>query len=190
MVVYFSSDWHLGHTNIIKYDKRPFKDVEHMNSSIINNYNSIVTPNDEFYFLGDFCMGDRKKIDSYMEQLNGKKFFIKGNHDNGNTIKAYKKYGTYLGNMAEIKVGTQSIILCHYAMKMWNRCHHGTYHLYGHSHGSLPDDPNSLSFDCGINSWDYKPISFEEVERKMKAKTFKPIDHHGIRDFEINKHDK
>jgi calcineurin-like phosphoesterase family protein len=64
-------------------------------------------------------------------------------------------------------------------MKVWNKSHHGAWHLYGHSHGSLPDDINSLSFDVGVDSHDYKPISYEEVKRIMKKKIFKPLDHHG-----------
>lgn len=177
---YFGSDWHLGHANIIKYDKRPFKDVEEMNRTIIKNYNDIVKPEDEFYFLGDFCMGDHSKAESYMQQLvPNKKFFISGNHDKWSTIELYKKYGTYLGKMAEITIQKKPITLCHYAMRVWNHSHHGAYHLYGHSHGTLPEDPNSLSFDVGTNCWNYKPISFEEVQRKMNTKTFKPIDHHG-----------
>jgi calcineurin-like phosphoesterase family protein len=180
MLTYFSSDWHLGHANIIKYDKRPFKDTEEMNRTIIQNYNSIVKLEDEFYFLGDFCMGDRSKAESYFQQLiPNKKFFIAGNHDGRETVELYKKYGTYLGKMAEIRVEGQGITLNHYCMKVWNKSHHGNFHLYGHSHGSLPDDPNALSFDVGVNCWDYKPISFEEVKRTMAKKTFKPIDHHG-----------
>lgn len=180
---YFSSDWHLGHANIIKYDKRPFKNVSHMDDTIITEHNNIVTEADDFYFLGDFCMGDTSNIETYLARVRGKKYFIKGNHDKKATIDLYKKYGTYLGSLAEIDVDGTSIVLCHYAMRVWNKSHRGSYHLYGHSHGSLPEDPNSLSFDVGVNSWDYKPISFEQIGAKMKTKTFKPIDHHGAKHF-------
>lgn len=152
-----------------------------MNSTIINNYNSIVGPEDEFYYLGDFCMGDHSKAEAYLQQLNGKKFFVPGNHDKKSTIDLYKKYGTYLGRMAEISINKQSITLCHYSMKIWNHSHHGSWHLFGHSHGTLPDDPNSLSFDVGTNIWDYKPVSFDQVKARMEKKTFKPIDHHNGR---------
>lgn len=150
-----------------------------MNSTIIDNHNSIVKPEDEFYFLGDFCMGDHSKAESYLKRINGKKFFIKGNHDKKQTIDLYKQYGTYMGGLAEITINKRSITLCHYAMKVWNHSHHGAYHLYGHSHGTLPEDPNSLSFDVGVNSWGYKPIPYDEIERKMNTKTYKPVDHHG-----------
>jgi len=175
---YFSSDYHLGHHNVIKYDNRPFKDIYHMNETIIENHNSRVSNEDEFYFLGDFALCRYDDMEKYLSRLNGKKFFIKGNHDKKETIRLYQKYGTYLGNLAEIKINNQHIVICHYAMKVWNKSHHGTWHLYGHSHHSLPEDKNSLSFDVGINGWDYMPISFKQIENKMSKKTYKPKDHH------------
>ena len=72
----------------------------------------------------------------------------------------------------------RSIVLLHYAMKVWNKSHHGAWHLYGHSHGSLPESEDSLSFDCGVDSHDYRPISYDEVKRIMSKKTWKPLDHH------------
>ena len=184
-MIYFGSDWHLDHANVIKFDKRPFDNIEEMNTAIIKNYNSIVKPEDTFYFLGDFSFAKKKeRIEYQLSQLKGNKFFIKGNHDHRDVIEMYKKYGTYLGGMSEIKVNGQTIVLNHYAMRVWNKSHHGSYHLYGHSHGSLPEDPHSLSFDVGVNCNNYMPISFEEVERRMKSKNYLPVDHHGQRDFE------
>lgn len=174
---YFSSDWHLDHKNVIKYDNRPFKSVDEMNETIIVNYNNIVKPEDDFYFLGDFSF-NVKKMENHLSRLNGNLFFIKGNHDGKEHINLYKKYGIFLGEQKEIKVNNQSIILNHYSMKVWNKSHHGTWHLYGHSHGSLPDDKNSLSFDAGCMLFDYKPIEFEQVQKIMSKKEFKPIDHH------------
>ena len=65
-------------------------------------------------------------------------------------------------------------ILLHYAMKIWRSSFRGTWHLYGHSHGSLPDDPNSLSFDVGVDCHDYYPISYKEVKAIMAKKTWTP----------------
>lgn len=175
---YFSSDWHLGHKNIIKFDNRPFDTIEEMDKTIIRNYNSIVSPDDNFYYLGDFSFTSKNKTEDYLRQLNGRLFFIRGNHDKKDTIELYKKYGTYLGGLEEISIEGQKIILCHYAMKVWNGSHHSSYHLYGHSHHSLKEDINSLSFDVGCNGWDYKPLSFEEIKNKMDKKQFKAIDHH------------
>jgi calcineurin-like phosphoesterase family protein len=174
---YFSSDWHLGHSNILKYDNRPFKDVFHMNETIINQYNSIVTNEDDFYFLGDFCF-DRRNLESYLSRLNGNLFFIKGNHDKRDTINMYKDYGIYLGEQKTIEISGQKIVLNHYSMTVWDQSHRGSWQLYGHSHHSLPDNPNSLSIDVGCNGWDYKPLEFEQIKKIMSKKIWKPIDHH------------
>lgn len=130
---YFSSDWHLEHKNIIKYNNRPFRSLEEMNNTIIQNYNNLVLDNDDFYFLGDFCFND-KRTEEFISQLRGNLFFIRGNHDNLKTISLYEKYGVYLGEQAKIIVNKQDIILNHYAMKIWNKSHYGAYCLYGHSH--------------------------------------------------------
>lgn len=176
---YFTSDYHFGHTNILKYDNRPYTDIVTHDNDIIAKHNSIVTDEDEVYFLGDFTFSkDKKYVESLLVRLNGKKFFIKGNHDRSDMIKLYHKYGTYLGELAEIFVGEQKIVLCHYAMKVWNKSHCGAWHLYGHSHGSLFNDPSSLSFDVGIMLNNYYPLSFEQISVIMSKKQFKSIDHH------------
>lgn len=178
MADYFSADWHLDHANVIKYDNRPFKNVEEMNKTIIDNYNNIVKPNDNFYFLGDFCFNIRN-AEAHLEKLNGNLFFIRGNHDKKDMIRLYQKYGTYLGEQKKIKVQGQEIVLNHYGMRVWDKSHHGTWALYGHSHGSLPDDPNSLSMDVGCMLFDYKPLEFAQIKEIMSKKTWKPIDHHN-----------
>jgi len=180
VATYFSSDYHLGHKNVIKYDGRPFKDVSHMDEEIINNHNEVVDPEDDFYFLGDLSF-NRRATESYLQRLNGNKFFIGGNHDYSDTIKLYEKYGTYLGNLAEIDVAGQRIVICHYSMRVWNKSHHGAWHLYGHSHHSLPDDPHALSIDVGINGkgYNYRPLSFRQIKAIMAKKDYKPKDHHG-----------
>ena len=66
--------------------------------------------------------------------------------------------------------GQQLVVLFHYAIREWNASHHGTYHLYGHSHGTLPDNPKSLSFDVGVDCHDFYPLSYQEVKAIMKTK--------------------
>lgn len=179
---WFSSDWHLAHKNVIKYDNRPFKTIQEMDHTIISNYNKTVSPEDDFYFLGDFCF-DRKLTEVYLQQLKGNLFFIRGNHDKHDTIKLYQKYGTYLGEQKKIRVGEKEIILNHYSMEVWDKSHHGSYHLFGHSHGSLPENKHARKFDVGCMLFNYTPIEFEQVRAIMSKKEWKPVDHHtGNRD--------
>lgn len=174
-MIYFTADTHFNHKNIIQYSNRPFQSVEEMNQSLIDNINALVKSNDELYHLGDFAFGN---VEKFRRQINCKNLhIIFGNHDREARLNKHL-FSSY-SDFREIKVFGKSITLCHYAMRVWNKSHHGAYHLYGHSHGSLPDDPNSRSFDCGVDCHGYKPISFDEVTQLMSKKTWKAVDHHG-----------
>lgn len=176
--IWFGSDMHLGHNKILKYDKRPFENIQKHDALIINNYNKLVQPEDDFYYLGDFSFND-KHTEGYLQQLQGNKYFIRGNHDRKQTIKLYEKYGIYLGDMYSGLIDDTYFVLCHYAMRVWNKSHKGAIHLYGHSHGNLPDLKDSLSMDVGIMNNNYYPFSIREVKAVMAKKEFKPVDHHG-----------
>jgi calcineurin-like phosphoesterase family protein len=87
---FVTSDLHLGHGNIIKYANRPFVSSDEMNSVIIRNWNMRVKAEDTVFHLGDFCFKSGLgcvKADYWIEQLNGNKIFIRGNHDNNNSLK-------------------------------------------------------------------------------------------------------
>ena len=80
-MIYFISDTHFYHKKIIKYVNRPFKDVEEMNNTLINNWNKRVKHKDEVYILGDFSFGNKEQTLDLLNKLNGRKYLIKGNHD-------------------------------------------------------------------------------------------------------------
>lgn len=176
MTIWFSSDSHYSHSNIIKYSNRPFVSKFEMNSKLMENWNTKINQDDTVYHLGDFCFADEKEGQSILDRLNGKKHLIIGNHDKvGVKLKGWESVEHY----KEINVDGQFIVLCHYAMRVWNKSHHGAWMLYGHSHGSLPDDPNALSIDVGVDCHNYQPLNMSDIRRIMKKKTYKPIDHHG-----------
>lgn len=182
---WFISDTHWNHANIIKYSKRPFLDVREMNEALIENWNSVVDEEDDIYHLGDVGFDNYNgKICDILRRLKGNKYLIIGNHDE-KIVERNSKFCSFfqwIRDTKTISVNGQNIVLHHYAQRVWKKSHHGAWHLYGHSHGSLPDDPNSLSFDVGVDCHNYFPISFEEVARIMKTKKWKPIDHHGKED--------
>lgn len=188
MTVWFTSDTHYCHAGIVKFASRPFADVGEMDEAMVHNWNAVVRPGDLVYHLGDFafCPGDRAaKIAS---RLTGQKYLVFGNHD-----KRLRKHRPFVDqwlwtrDLSEIDVDGQKIVLCHYAMKVWNRSHHGAWQLYGHSHGTMRDDPHALQLDVGVDCWDYMPVAFETIRAHMSKKTFKPVDQHGKRDFEVGK---
>jgi len=79
--VYFTSDTHFSHKNIIEYCGRPFTDVEHMNAALVDAWNHTVSPDDTVYHLGDIALGGIPKTLEIIRQLNGHKILIPGNHD-------------------------------------------------------------------------------------------------------------
>lgn len=188
MATFFTSDTHFGHANIIKHCNRPFATVEEMDQAILDRINAKVQTNDVLYHLGDFSFrgGDPAQ---YRQRLHCKNvILIMGNHDpsyaDGSPRPEFASLFSAVHSLTQLKVeiapgASQRIVLCHYAMKVWDRSHHGTWHLYGHSHGSLPDDPNSLSWDVGVDVNNFEPLSVADIAAIMSRKTFVPIDHHG-----------
>lgn len=184
MTVFFTSDMHYYHNNIIFYSKRPYKNVEEMNEALITNYNSVVQDDDEVYIIGDVSFGKMNETENVLRRLRGQKYLLFGNHDKKlrSQNELLKKYFVWAKDYAEIEVEKQLIILCHYSFRAWRNSHRGSWNIFGHSHGNLFDDPNMLSIDAGVDPNHYFPISFEEVKKRMSKKTWKPIDHHGKKD--------
>lgn len=179
---FFTADTHLGHANIIKYCNRPFRSVEEMDEAIIQNWNKVVRRNDIIFHLGDFCFGNYERLLYYLRRLNGLIYLISGDHDQ---ISSEHRdcFAVYYDNYAKFTVNGMSydpkrtlpLTLCHYSMRTWAKSHYGSYHLYGHSHGRLPEIRDSLSFDVGVDSHDFVPWSAEDVIEKMRKKDFTPI---------------
>lgn len=192
MAVYFTSDLHLGHKNFVRgtstwpdtSECRDFDTIEEHDQTIINAINAVAGPKDTLYHLGDFCFVQKKANDGwrtirdYRRQLNvGWIVFLMGNHDK---VGQFMKDEGQIINSPYLELkgsnGVPEITLCHYAMRVWNKSHFGTWHLYGHSHGRLPDDPNSLSMDVGVDTRpDWRPYSIDEIAAHMATKTFVPI---------------
>lgn len=108
--IYLISDLHLDHTNIIRYSERPFLTTSDMNRTMVKNWNSTVGRNDKVFFLGDMAYGrHRQSIDYWLQQLTGKIWFIRGNHDKDVITKANvipEHYG--------IRYKGRELLLAHY----------------------------------------------------------------------------
>ena len=84
---FWTSDTHYGHSNIIEYCNRPFRDCHHMNKRLIAESNMRVADGDVVVCVGDFCIRGREKYKSFLRQLNGNWVFVRGNHDKNNGVK-------------------------------------------------------------------------------------------------------
>jgi len=174
--LWFTSDTHFGHENIIQYCNRPFASVQEMDEKLIENWNHTVKPDETIYHLGDFTLagGDTARV--YFQRLDGKINVVPGGHDWKwlREEEYYSRSGhrvTILPPLHTIKVphpdqdAPQHVVLCHYAMRVWDRSHYGSWHLYGHSHGNLPPLENSL--DVGVDNWGYQPLSLKKIEKEI-----------------------
>ena len=180
---WFTSDHHFGHTNIIRYCHRPFATMEEMDAELVTRWNTRVAPDDTIYHLGDFTLGSTEQAAQIFSQLNGRIFFLPGSHDHW-LRKMTNPMSSRSGHPVEVcpplvslkfpglgqeqnSRHPQIIVLCHYAMRVWDRSHYGAWHLYGHSHGSLPG--LGKSFDVGVDCTDFYPLSLEQVAERMAA---------------------
>ncbi len=166
--IFFTSDYHLGHANIIKYSNRPYSSVEEMNEAIIENHNRCIKKNDDVYFLGDFCFGDANR---FLYRLNGNIYFIRGSHDRSLDMAGINMPLLEYINVQVPGNRNQLIALCHTCMRIWDKSHYGSWHLFGHSHGHL--DTCNLSFDVGIDSpiTNRRPMELSEISLEMKRRT-------------------
>jgi calcineurin-like phosphoesterase family protein len=163
MNYWFTSDWHLGHYNIIRYTKRPFKTTKEMDEAIIENLFSLIKKRDHLYFLGD--MARSKKLVTFIVNKildEGIEFyFIKGNHDKvPGFIKIY--------NLLSKNIDINYITMCHYPMISWNRSHFNSWSLHGHHH----NDRISKLFpgkrmNVGVDVHNFKPVNFEDIKAYM-----------------------
>ena len=176
--VFFTSDTHFGHKFVA--DHRGFQSVDEMNSELVRRWNAVVGRCDRVYHLGDFALGSADAAAEIANSLNGQIFLIRGNHEAIAEHAKVRPRFEWIKDYASVKIGDQKIYMLHYAMRVWNCSHHGSWHLYGHSHGNLPDLPNSKSFDVGVDCWGLSPISYEQVAEKMAQKIWEPVDHHGV----------
>lgn len=81
MTIWFTSDTHFGHHRIIELCDRPFDNVDHMNSVIVNNFNEVIQPDDTLVHLGDVALGSISDSLPVVSRINGRKILVPGNHD-------------------------------------------------------------------------------------------------------------
>lgn len=189
---WFISDLHFSHSTVLYYhpERREMCGVtlEELQSDkksalekhdewLINLWNNTVGKQDHVYIIGDFCLGNKERTEHILQRLNGKKFFVRGNHDK--SCNGLERYFEWVGDIKEVKFThnqydfidpdeTFCVELCHYPLLTWNRRTHGTVHIHGHCHGSI-DYVNillkELRVDVGLDGTlsNYKFVDLETV---------------------------
>jgi calcineurin-like phosphoesterase family protein len=162
--VFFTADTHFNHANIIHFCGRPFADTTEMNAALIEKWNARIGRTDLVYHLGDFAWGNWEPI---LEQLNGDITLIRGGHDRSAARKSVSRF-LRIADLIDINLEGYPVVLCHYCLRVWNRSHFDSWHLFGHSHGRLPALGKSL--DVGVDGHDFAPWSWEEVKAYMAGR--------------------
>lgn len=174
---YYTSDLHLGHANIIKHSHRPFVSVEEMDRTLIDNYNSRVTDNDDVYILGDISFRS-VNIEDYLKQLHGKKHLIIGNHDK-EILKnrSLQKYFVEIRDLKTITDDGAKIVLCHYPLVEWDGYYHGALHFYGHIHNNMSNPTNQYitsipnAYNVGVDILGFTPRTKQEILQMRREVT-------------------
>lgn len=184
--VWFTSDQHFGHKNIINYCNRPFADTFAMDNWLINSWNEVVGDNDIVFILGDITMfPDGHKIKKLLDQLTGKHIYIvPGNHDKvekGFRLLTDERY-TILHDITRVKLeghelGNLEVMLSHVPLMTWPGRDKGVPNLFGHIH-SGPRCPQNSDFDTNLPLWnrmydvgvdnnDYTPVNLKSIWEKI-----------------------
>lgn len=194
-MVWFTSDNHFFHKNIIRLSKRPFSGMFEMHEHLIAEWNKRVKHNEIVYVLGDFSFSSVNMTKSIVSRLNGKKILITGNHD----MAAHKMLAAGFDEVHEniyIHLGSekQKFFLSHFPYhpmvgyqkfnkdkvrinypfeKVDQRYMHkrivddGTsWLLHGHVHGAWRQ--NGRQINVGVDVWDYVPVSHEKILKMVQ----------------------
>ena len=191
-MIYFTSDQHYWHANVIRYCARPFSSVDEMNEAMIKNWNDVVTPEDTVYCLGDISLAFRP-IEAYTPRLNGTKYLVPGNHD---FCHSYHKKSRKVENrtkwIAEYEAlgwkvlpeqttldipGVATVNLCHHPYtlltpaddkyKNWRPKDDGRWLLCGHVHDKWKVADKMINI--GVDQWDFKPVSIDTISEIIKT---------------------
>ena len=191
--LWFTSDTHFGHSNVISFCNRPFRDVAEMNETIIRRWNETVPEEGIIFHLGDFCHGGSSEWNNLTHRLNGRKFLILGNHDMKYYRQGFLGMFEYVSQQMTIRVGGQTIILNHNPFLAYGGSYRDVWQLFGHVH-SGPNSNTGLDYprlqylfprqyDVGVDNNDFRPVSFCEIKAKIEDQVRRYKENAGVPDF-------
>ena len=157
---FFTSDTHFGDTRILRSAKRPFRSIAAHDAHIIQQWKATVGPDDEIWHLGDVAPGyDAAAVGALLSELPGRKHLITGNNDDAAT-RTHPLWAS-VHDYHELVEDDSFCILCHYALRTWNKIGKGALDLHGHSHNMLK--PLSRQYDVGVDAWDFTPVTLDAM---------------------------
>lgn len=182
--LFFTSDTHFHHTNILEFCKRPWSNIKTHDLALIQNWNKVVPEDGIVIHAGDLCMtASTDYIRELVKQLNGTIHLVMGNHDyrnrmDRNIIRNIFENRVY--DILEFSVQDYyNFIICHYPLLYWHR---GFHHLHGHIHSGLNSTASEvvpehfMRYDIGVDNNNYTPISLEELVSIFMEKKVRHIE--------------
>lgn len=179
-MIWFTSDTHFGHANVLKFSERPWDDIDDMNYALIENINACVEPSDELYILGDFSFKlTVQQAYELRKLIRCKKIhLVHGNHDKDWRQPEVANAFIVEPPIKVLKVDGVKIVMSHYPMADWQSMGHGSWHIHGHIHsqGSAYNDANLaqglLRFDAGVDANEYRPVSLAQLHARFDGVTY------------------
>ena len=178
--IFFTSDTHFHHENIMRYSNRPFVSIEEHDRTLIENWNKKVPKNGIVYHLGDVGFASSECLNNILSQLNGKIHLIVGNHDHKHILKQQCKFFESIEMQYTIQIGEQQILLNHCPMLCFPGAYRGWWQLFGHVHsGPRVFDGLDLprlnmlfptQYDVGVDNNNFTPVSFYEVQKIIQER--------------------
>lgn len=158
--IWVTADQHFSHVNIIKYEDRPFKDIEEMNAILIEKWNRVVGKQDKVFILGDIGLVPPETLKKYLDQMKGTKILVKGNHDRSNTERWYN---AGIDEFYKYPILYQGFYLLSHEPVYMNK-HTPFVNIFGHVHSH----PNYQTWsECGVcvsvERHNYAPVNFEDI---------------------------
>lgn len=172
---FITSDLHFWHKGVLGFcpNTRPYENVEDMNQSLIEHWNSKVGKDDVVFSLGDFCFKAKQATQEIIDQLNGNIVWIRGNH----CYKVFNQLGIPTYDYLEVRYDGVKVCMMHFPISCWNQQGRDSAMLHGHTHGSFQGEGKIL--DVG---WDNhgKILTLKEaVDICLSKDTYCP-DHHKV----------
>lgn len=171
-MIYFTSDFHFAHKKPFLFEPRGFSNVDDMNRTIIENYNSIIKDDDQVFILGDCILSDDDEGMRCLIKLKGEKYLAFGNHDTDSRLEKYDFANIFYGidYGYRMRYDKFSFWCQHYPAKMGNyKDKHPTWCLSGHTHSK---DKFQYGDDCiynvAMDAHNCFPVSIEQIVKDIK----------------------
>lgn len=146
-----------------------------MNEELVRRHNEVVDKDGIVYVLGDSMLGPDPYVGiNFINQMNGKKIMILGNHDTKRRVEVYDEYYIPTFDALRIEYKGYKFFLCHYPAMTANfesNIKECTISLFGHTHqqNSFCNEMPWL-YHVGADSHDCYPVLLDNVIQEIKDK--------------------